>query len=138
MGHEVFLTQFEVGESISAVPSIITAREEFSQLYQSLYSCSYAWCILVQGGAFSSARVPFFFEVRVTKNASAGRPKKFQAYSTPLGTAHRPCQSHCKIFRCLLAKLLGEACTAVDPGGEGKQHNFQNILSWATLFFNIL
>ncbi len=33
------LTQFEVGESISAVPSIITAREGFSQRYQSLYSC---------------------------------------------------------------------------------------------------
>ena len=59
----------------------------------------------LQGGAFSSARVPLFFEVRVTQNASAGRPKNIQAYSTPIRTAHRPCQSHCQIFRWLLAKL---------------------------------
>ena len=37
----------------------------------------------VQGGAFSSARVPLFFEARVTQNASAGRPKTIQGYSTP-------------------------------------------------------
>ena len=40
-----------------------------------------------QGGAFSSARVPLFFEVRVTQNASAGRPKNIQAY--PGGEAAR-------------------------------------------------